>query len=113
MTTNGRVPIGDTGWVRLEGKEAEEFIEALDKYEANEEALWAMRPALLREHPGETVLVTDAGATVQFFPDMGSPRCGGPVRRAPGRGARPAGGASRDPDRMTILGRVPRGNLTP
>ena len=70
MTTNGRVPIGDTGWVRLEGKEAEEFIEALDKYEANEEALWAMRPALLREHPGETVLVTDAGATVQFFPDM-------------------------------------------
>ena len=57
-------------WVRLEGKEAEEFIEALDKYEANEEALWAMRPALLREHPGETVLVTDAGATVRFFPDM-------------------------------------------
>ena len=69
MTTNGRIPIGDTGWVRLEGKEAEEFIEALDKYEANEEALWAMRPALLREHPGETVLVTDAGATVRFFPD--------------------------------------------
>ena len=70
MTTSGRVPIGDTGWVRLEGKEAEEFIEAHDKYEANEEALWAMREALLREHPGETVLVTDAGATVQFFPDM-------------------------------------------
>ncbi len=58
------------GWVRLEGEEAAEFSESLKAYAANEEALWAMRPALLREHPGETVLVTDAGATVRFFPDM-------------------------------------------
>ena len=29
-----------------------------------------MRESLVREHPGETVLVTDAGATVRFFPDM-------------------------------------------
>ena len=70
MTTNGRVPIGDTGWVRLEGKEAEEFIESMEVYTANVHALWAMREALLREHPGEMVLVTDAGATVRFFPDM-------------------------------------------
>ncbi len=69
-TTDGWTPIGDTGWFRGGEKETAEFREAMDAYIANEHALWAMRETLLREHPGETVLVTDAGATVRFFPDM-------------------------------------------
>ena len=69
MTTSGRVPIGDTGWFQASEEEAAEFREVMEAYIPNEEALWAMRPALLCEHPGETVLVTDAGATVRFFPD--------------------------------------------
>ena len=70
MTMNGWTPIGDTGWFQASEEEAAEFRELMEVYAANEEALWAMRPALLREHPGETALVTDAGATVRFFPDM-------------------------------------------
>ena len=72
MTTNGWVPIGDTGWFQASEEEAAEAAESLRVFTANEHALWAMREALLREHPGETVLVTDAGATVRFFPDMES-----------------------------------------
>ncbi len=68
-TTDGWTPIGDTGWYRGGEKETAEFREAMDAFIANQEALWAMRPDLLREHPGETVLVTDSGATVRFFPD--------------------------------------------
>ena len=69
MTTNGWTPIGDTGWFQVSEEEATEFRESMEVYIANEEALWAMREALLGEHPNETVLVTDAGATVRFFPD--------------------------------------------
>ena len=70
MTTNGRIPIGDTGWFQASEEEAAEFRESMEVYIANEKAFEAMRPALLREHPNETVLVTDAGATVRFFPDL-------------------------------------------
>ena len=69
MTTDARVPIGDTGWFQASEEETAEFRAALKVYIANEEALEAMRPDLLCEHPNETVLVTDAGATVRFFPD--------------------------------------------
>ena len=72
MTTNGWTPIGDTGWFQASEEEAAEAAESLRVFTANEHALWAMRDALRREHPGEIVLVTHSGATVQFFPDMES-----------------------------------------
>ena len=72
MRMDGWTPIGDTGWFQVSEEEAAEFRESLRVFTANDHALWAMRDALRREHPGEIVLVTHSGATVQFFPDMES-----------------------------------------
>ena len=69
MPRDGWTPIGDTGWYQVGDVESAEFQKGMQAFFANAEALRAMLPDLLREHPGETVLVTDGGATVRFFPD--------------------------------------------
>lgn len=90
MPRDGWTPIGNTGWYQVSEEEAAELRE-LDKVSAanekvraaNKEALAALWQDLLREHPGEVVLVTDAGATVRFFPGWAALNAAAPWEEYP------------------------------